>query len=346
MRILLAIPFALALSAAFAPAQDLVAVTINGDVYHLDGVTAVRSYVGNCGFNDTNCLAKAADGTIYSFTASTSSLVPSKLVEIDPNTGAGVEVGSYAALNVAGAAFDYQDRLFLLVYANGGEELWRLDSFGGSPVFVATLPVTAQPMQALAYQGGWLYAWSDTDQFCTNVYGIGLVRIHPATGALSDVGPTGDPTCGDIQSLCAAPSGDLWAAGLTTWTMDPNDGIPTGFGVPWNLSFRGMEFVGASGPFLAFSGTVPGQATLTVSNATPGGLVAFVYGNPGTYVRLLPPCAGLELDIAVPNLGAVKPVNAAGVAVLNFMAPASASGKTVQAVDVSSCVPSNAIVLP
>jgi hypothetical protein len=346
MRPGLLLPLTFALAAPSLPAQDLIGITINGDVYHLDGVTAARTLIGSCGFNNTNCLAKSWDGSIYSFTASFTSVVPSRLVEIDPNTGIGTQVASFAPMNVSAAAFDHQDRLFLIVYNSSSTmELWRLDSFAGSPMFVSALPVSTQPIQSLTFEGGDLWAWSNTDQFCTNQYGLGLVRIDPLTGALTDVGPLGDPSCNDIQSLGTGPNGELWAAGLNTWTVDAGTGAATIFGVTWTSSFRGLEFLGALGPLLVATGTVPGQVTLTISGATPNDTVAILYGTAGTFVKNGNPCDGLILDIASPTLGGLRTTDGAGVATLTFQAPPSAAGKTVQAVDVADCGKSNAVVL-
>jgi hypothetical protein len=102
---------------------------------------------------------------------------------------------------------------------------------------------------------------------------------------------------------------------------------------------------GVSGPTLRIAGSCPGPVTLDVSGATPGGGVAILYGNAGVFIKNGPPCAGLMLGIANPTLGGVVNANASGNAALSFNAPPAACGRTVQAVDIASCVATNPAVL-
>jgi Tol biopolymer transport system component len=99
------------------------------------------------------------------------------------------------------------------------------------------------------------------------------------------------------------------------------------------------------GPSLAKGGTCPGAMTLSVAGATPGGLVALLYGPAGTWVKPNPPCAGLTLQIFPPTIGAFVVANGSGAASLGFTAPVSVCGVTVQAVDVPACKPTPALVL-
>lgn len=102
---------------------------------------------------------------------------------------------------------------------------------------------------------------------------------------------------------------------------------------------------GASGPRLAKTGTCPGAITLTISSATAGGLIAIVSGPAGNFVQQSLPCQGLVLVISPPTLRALLSANGSGAVVLNFNAPAGACGLSVQAVDITSCTATNAIVL-
>lgn len=104
------------------------------------------------------------------------------------------------------------------------------------------------------------------------------------------------------------------------------------------------DFV-ASGPSLVQAGNCPGPITLTVAGASPGGQVALVHGPAGVFVRPGQPCQGLTLGVSPPSLGAVRTADGAGVAILNFNAPPGACGRSVQAVDVTTCVATNTIVL-
>jgi hypothetical protein len=102
---------------------------------------------------------------------------------------------------------------------------------------------------------------------------------------------------------------------------------------------------GPSGPLLTKFGTCPGAIRLTFTNATPNGSVAVLYGAAGTFVKPTNPCMGLTLNIASPTLAGVIPMNAVGTGSLSFNAPAGACGRTVQGVDLATCLPSNPIVL-
>jgi hypothetical protein len=84
------------------------------------------------------------------------------------------------------------------------------------------------------------------------------------------------------------------------------------------------------------------NGTLYTALSGPGGPVLF--GAAGTFTKPGNPCGGLMLGIANPTLGAVISANGAGDASLSFNAPPSACGRTVQGVDIASCLPSNAIV--
>lgn len=347
MRALLPLLIAAALSAPSASAQDMIGVTINGDVHAVDSATGIYSSIGSSGFNLLNCLAKASDGKIYSVSSSFTSLVPSRLVELDPQTGAGTEIHSLQPLNVSAAAFDDQDRLFLVVYnASSTMDLWWLDRVTGALTYVAPLPVSAQPIQSMTFANGWLWAWSNTDSFCTNSYGIGLVRIDPATGALTDAAVQGDPACNDVQGMCTGSGGQMLAAGKFLYAVDVGLGGLLQIGPGNAADLRGIEFVVGGGGFvLAASGTVPGPITLTATGATPGGSVAVLYGVAGGFTQNGNPCNGLVLDLAQPSLGGMLTADGLGVASLNFNAPPAAVGKTVQAVDVTTCTKSNPVVL-
>jgi hypothetical protein len=113
----------------------------------------------------------------------------------------------------------------------------------------------------------------------------------------------------------------------------------------WRIGFNTYMLTGPSGPLLTKFGTCPGAIRLTFTNATPNGSVAVLYGAAGTFVKPTNPCMGLTLNIASPTLAGVIPMNAVGTGSLSFNAPAGACGRTVQGVDLATCLPSNPIVL-
>ena len=92
---------------------------------------------------------------------------------------------------------------------------------------------------------------------------------------------------------------------------------------------------------LEFSGSCPGSGTFTISNATPNGNVALVYGfgDGPTTIPSTFPCAGTVLNVGNPNLNnRVIQADANGDAVFTTNLPAAACGAVrVQALDVATC---------
>lgn len=84
-------------------------------------------------------------------------------------------------------------------------------------------------------------------------------------------------------------------------------------------------------PTLTQTGTCPGPVTLAGRNLTPGGQMALLYGNSGSFTKPSGQCAGLTLSISRPTLAAMLPVNGSGNAGLFFNAPAGACGKRCRA---------------
>jgi len=98
-------------------------------------------------------------------------------------------------------------------------------------------------------------------------------------------------------------------------------------------------------PSLTKLGTCPGNVSLVVSGGSIGGNVWLVYGAAGFFIQPNPPCQGIELGIAQPNLGKVLVTQANGTARFTHFIPSGAVGITVQAVDIASCTATNTIVL-
>jgi len=98
-------------------------------------------------------------------------------------------------------------------------------------------------------------------------------------------------------------------------------------------------------PSLSATGSCPGLMTLTITDATAGRNVAIVYGAAGNFVKSSSPCQGLVLGLASPTLGAILAANSSGVVNISFNAPAALCGKSVQAVDLTTCHATNSIVL-
>ena len=100
-------------------------------------------------------------------------------------------------------------------------------------------------------------------------------------------------------------------------------------------------------PHLSIAGACPGSVSLSLTTATSFGSVAFGSGTSEGSVTLPPgPCAGTELGLADPNLLAVLTADLAGSISLDRTVGAGACGLFLQAVDVTSCIPSNVASVP
>ena len=97
-----------------------------------------------------------------------------------------------------------------------------------------------------------------------------------------------------------------------------------------------------AGVTLAFSGSCPGPMTLTVSGASSNGDVAIGWSsNPGSFTVPGGACAGTTVDLQAPQLLTILTSDAKGQASLNRDVAGGACGVRLQALDLSSCTPSN-----
>lgn len=99
------------------------------------------------------------------------------------------------------------------------------------------------------------------------------------------------------------------------------------------------------GPDLRITGSCPGGKVLTITGATPLGSLAIAHGAAGSFTIPSGPCAGTILDITAPTLAGFFNADVNGDFSLNFNVPAGLCGRTVQAVDMTTCLASQPIVL-
>lgn len=99
-----------------------------------------------------------------------------------------------------------------------------------------------------------------------------------------------------------------------------------------------------AGPTIKTSGSCPGALIITISGATPHGVVALLFAG-GTGSVAIPsgkPCAGTVLGLnATAMLILTTNADASGNAVINGNAPPGACGGFLQALDVATCTPTN-----
>jgi len=96
---------------------------------------------------------------------------------------------------------------------------------------------------------------------------------------------------------------------------------------------------------LTITGTCPGTMDFTVRGATPSGLVVLVYGGAGSTTRHSNPCNGMTIPLSPVRLGGVLPASVSGIAFVSTGIPAGACGKSVAAIDLSTCTSSAPVVL-
>ena len=114
----------------------------------------------------------------------------------------------------------------------------------------------------------------------------------------------------------------------------------------WTDSFAHLDDVSIGAGFLlAQTGGCPGPVTLETFGGTPSGTVAILYGLPGSTTKPSGVCAGTVVSLYSPRLGLLITSNGSGAASFSFNAPGAACGRSLQAVDITSCRTSNTLVL-
>ena len=146
-------------------------------------------------------------------------------------------------------------------------------------------------------------------------------------------------------------------AGPTLYTGDhcdvlTNAGVFGFFGGTFQTrDFNGelhTELTGPAGPSIAVSAGAPGGSmTFDFAGYTASSPIAVLYGPAGSFTAPGGPCAGTTVDLLPINIS--NPIilfaDANGDAVLTQNVPGGGAGLSVQAADVATCAPSNAIVL-
>jgi hypothetical protein len=324
----------LALAATLAApsfAQNMVAVSWTGSAYSIDSGTGAGVLLGATGFTSLNSMAKdPGTGRIYANSGAT-------IIEIHPVTGVGTAVVTTSLSSIRGMAF--LGNTLYAVQDGNPDTLYTVNLSTGASTLIGGTGYNG--IQGLTATSGTLYAWEIGSGNCV---GVGLVTLNPATGAATDVNAANGNQICDVQALCTAPSGAVFAVQNNVYRVDLNSGLLALVGGGGYSDVRGAEFIGT--PFtLTRQGPCPGPIGLTTTNGTPNGGVALIYGNVGTFTKPSGACAGLTLGLSNPQLAAIIPAGANGSAAIGFNAPLAWCGRTVQAVDMVTCTASNTIVL-
>ncbi|MDA0667676.1 MAG: hypothetical protein O3A50_07855 [Planctomycetota bacterium] len=119
-----------------------------------------------------------------------------------------------------------------------------------------------------------------------------------------------------------------------------------GFGGFPQFDYTFHTYTGGAGGFtLSASGVCPGPIQISLSGASANGAVAFAYGPAGSFVIPSSACAGTSINIASPTLAGIFSADASGNFSVAPSLPAGLCGLTLQAVDMTTCGVSNAVVL-
>ncbi len=167
------------------------------------------------------------------------------------------------------------------------------------------------------------------------------IFVHDrVTGSTERVSVAGDGTQGNSDSRIPAISGDGRFVAFDSLAGNLVLGDTNGESDVF-VRDRGLP------PQLSLVGVCPGSVSLSLESATPNGSVAFGWGTSEGSVTLPPgPCAGTRIGLADPNpLGALS-ADQAGEISLNQVVNAGVCGLLLQALDVTTCAPSNVASVP
>jgi len=149
---------------------------------------------------------------------------------------------------------------------------------------------------------------------------------------------------GDASGYSVSGAGDVNADGIDDVMVGAPQASPDG------LFFAGQTYVvygRRPEPALTVSGTCPGPATLTYTEATPNGTVLWFHAAAqGSFVLPVGTCAGTQTGLASPLPYAPSLADETGTVAETFTLPPSACSRFVQAIDVTTCNTSNVVQLP
>jgi tricorn protease-like protein len=354
-------------------ANNLVAGDTNGtyDVFLHDrqtGVTTLLSVdpLGAIGNAESAEPAISADGNFVAFHSTATNLVPGDTnvssdvfvrdlltaqtvrVSVDSSGVEGNRLSRNASISADGSVVTFESNAFNLVL---------LDTNNTSDVFVhdrMTAQTTRISLDDLGQQvnglsrnavisnDGLLIAFTSlaTDLVHGDTNGVEDVFVHDRGAAHVDrVSVSTLGAQGNAKSLLPSISGDGL---IVAFSADASNLVPGDSNAKDDVFAHDRVRLS---PTLTKSGTCPGPMVLTVAGASPGGPVAYLYGPSGIYTNPSMPCAGVVLNINPPNLGALDTADGAGGSVVNLSAPLAACGLTVQVVDLTTCVPTNSLIL-
>ncbi|MEZ6036485.1 MAG: hypothetical protein R3F29_03320 [Planctomycetota bacterium] len=216
----------LLLTAAAVPAQDMIGLTLSGNLYAVDSFSGSAELLG-AGLFGHQSLARDDAGDLWTVSRTLLGSAQYFLTRISPDTLA-VEVTA-PAVDTRALAYEGNGKLLAIEFVPGNNFLTRIDIATGVRTFVGA---TGHDIQGLTMHQGTLYAWSSS---------VGLGTIDPATGAFTDVGPGGGSD--EVQWLAMRSDGALIGGGLEFFTIDVLTGFRTAY-ASGDVYLQGCEATG------------------------------------------------------------------------------------------------------
>jgi hypothetical protein len=325
------------LSAGLLPAQDMIGIDTNGNVFGIDSLTGSGSPIGNLGYAGVAGLARNSQDELFAI-VSQATTGSQALVQVDPFTGAGTFVTAitplYPGLIFRGISFDAADVLYA---EHTSSYLVTVDLNSGVPSFINK--PNAFDVRSIAFVGADLYSWDLV---------MGLLKCDiVGTNWATNVNPNA-PGSSSVAALTTSSSGVIYGAGDSLYTIGTQDGLLTLVGNGNWSGLTAIEFLGAPvTPQIGVSNLVGGQiATIDYWNMTAGGNVLIGYSLTGAGPTSTP----LGIVDMSPPISQLPTMTADGAGSGGFSSsvPARASGFTLymQAADLSSGELTNSLAQP
>jgi len=159
--------------------------------------------------------------------------------------------------------------------------------------------------------------------------------------------PAGAFHFGDRLGLLATPDPG-WEVGGWAGTDDDMSTETTNTAtMPANAHEIAVDYLSIDPFHLEIIGTCPGEITIAVAGVSPNTNVSFISSDlEGVFVKPQPPCQGLELGLAAPDLVTSVPADANGDLMLTPDVSSDVCGKFVQAVEIDLCSVSEVAQIP
>jgi outer membrane protein assembly factor BamB len=213
-----------------------------------------------------------------------------------------------------GTIYIFHDLSDLWSFTPSGNKRWETDGVAGSN---SPIPATVSP-DGKTVVFGTVFAFGKNG---------GLVAVNAADGMVRWRLPITGASAGAAGPVAFNPDGKVVYLPVTE--------IAAGVNKLWAVSVTG-------GPTLTASGSCPGQAAVSASNLTPGG-VAQVWASPGAGSTTISggSCAGTILNLANARLSGTKTADSQGRFTLHPNLNSQMCARFIQTLDLSTCTTSN-----